>query len=290
MYTAIRDAMLKEASGQSIFETLKTTGSSAIEINVLSDGSYNNLVLEDGSTPYSNSNTSELKERLDKEGVRVAALLMGTDFSGEDADEHVEWAKRTIQAAHELGAPAVRIDTATRNQDISVDEVRDNFVRRISKVLQDTASTGIGLGIENHGRISNDPKFLDEVFAAVGDDRLGMTLDIANFYWWGHPLDELYPILERFAPYARHTHMKNIDYPQDMMNQRREIGFEYGRYAAPIYEGNIDIKRVIGILKTAGYTHSLCIENEALKKAAEGEERIDVLRREVQHLNESLQA
>jgi hypothetical protein len=93
-----------------------------------------------------------------------------------------------------------------------------------------------------------------------------MTLDTGNFYWYGHPLRVVYALLERFAPRAVHTHIKNIAYPAELAETRREIGYEYGRYAAPLDEGNIAMDRVVGILRRAGYRGDLCIENEALAR------------------------
>ncbi|MBV9467692.1 MAG: sugar phosphate isomerase/epimerase, partial [Abitibacteriaceae bacterium] len=225
MDVAVRDAMLPVKNGESCFSLLHALEVTSVELLVDREYRLPGLNLRDGSTPFlidTLENAAHLKARLDAEGVRVAALLLMTDFSADEADQHVEWSVRATRAAQELGSPAVRIDTATRNTTLSVPQIRDNFVRRISQVLGQTANTGVDLGIENHGHISNDPQFLDEVFAAVGDERLGMTLDTGNFYWYGHPLSKLYEILERFAPRAKHTHIKNINYPPEMVETQRE--------------------------------------------------------------------
>ncbi|MBV9864235.1 MAG: sugar phosphate isomerase/epimerase [Abitibacteriaceae bacterium] len=290
MDVAVRDAMLPVKNGESCFSLLHALEVTSVELLVDREYRLPGLNLRDGSTPFlidTLENAAHLKARLDAEGVRVAALLLMTDFSADEADQHVEWSVRATRAAQELGSPAVRIDTATRNTTLSVPQIRDNFVRRISQVLGQTANTGVDLGIENHGHISNDPQFLDEVFAAVGDERLGMTLDTGNFYWYGHPLSKLYEILERFAPRAKHTHIKNINYPPEMVETQREIGYEYGRYCCPLDEGNIDIHRVVQILRDAGYTRDLCIENEALGKYTP-EERAYILQRDVQALRAGL--
>lgn len=290
MNIAISDMLLNVPADQSVFQLLKDIDVQAVEVRADIDGSLPRMILEDGSTPFSIRTPAEtrvFKERLQTEGVGVVALLLGTDFSSDDPDAQISWAKRAVEAAQELGAPVVRIDTATRNKELSVAQVRDNFVRCIKQVLQDTVSTEVDLGIENHGHLSNDPQFLDEVFAAVNDHRLGMTLDVGNFYWYGHPLSELYPILERFAPRAKHTHIKNINYPQEIVETRRAVGYEYGQYSAPLDEGNIDMKRVVEILRNAGYNRSLCIEDESLSKVAL-EERPVIMRRNVQSLRAAL--
>ncbi|MCD6166289.1 TIM barrel protein, partial [bacterium] len=68
-------------------------------------------------------------------------------------------------------------------------------------------------GMENHGEYSNNPEFLQTVFSALKDSRIGITLDSGNFYWYGFPLDEVYQLFTELAPHTKHTHIKNISYP-----------------------------------------------------------------------------
>jgi len=291
MKISVRDEMAPVAAGKSVFETLRQLEIAAIEIDIRLDGSMPHLGQKLGKSGaiLNESAATELGRRLKDEGISVSALLLGTDFSSEDPDQQVEWAVRSTRAAEILGAPAVRIDTATKNQTFSHEQVRENFIRRIGQVLQRTSGSPVGYGIENHGHISNNPQFLDGVFAAVGDARLGMTLDTGNFYWYGMPLQDLYRTLEHFAPRAKHTHIKNINYPAEMVEQRRPVGYEYGKYCCPLDEGNIDIGRVVKILKKAGYQADLCIENEALGKYAE-DQRMGIIQRDAAVLKRGLTA
>lgn len=279
----MRDAMVTVAPGQSLFSTLRELEISTFELLVQSNGAMPKVILEDGSAPFSLDNVGELKTRLNDEDVRVCALLLGTDFGSDQAQQHTLWATQAVRAAHTLGANAVRIDTATANRVLSPAQAREAFVRGILPVLEATADTAVDLGIENHGRISNDPAWLQATFDSVGDPRLGLTLDVGNLYWWGHPLSSLYALIESLAPRARHTHIKSIAYPPEMRETQREIGFEYARYNAPVDRGDIDMKRVVEILHAAGYNRTLCLENEFLG-ALSPEERIATTRREAQFL------
>jgi sugar phosphate isomerase/epimerase len=131
--------------------------------------------------------------------------------------------------------------------------------------------------------LGNRPEFLQAVFEAVSSPRLGLTLDTGNFYWFGHPLSRVYEIMRQFAPKVKHTHVKNIAYPPEMREQQRPIGYEYGRYVCPIYEGDINHSIVVEILREAGYNGDLCIEDESLGKFAPDERR-SVLQRDAEHL------
>jgi len=141
----------------------------------------------------------------------------------------------------------------------------------------------VRIGVENHGRTSNRPELLDKVFAAAGDTRFGLTLDSGNFYWYGHPLDRVYEIMERYADRVCHTHIKNIAYPEQIRDVQREVGHNYGEYVCPIYEGDIDHRRVVRILRAAGYEGALCVEDESLGKFSP-HERPEVLKKDVEHL------
>ncbi|HWE01361.1 MAG TPA: sugar phosphate isomerase/epimerase family protein [Tepidisphaeraceae bacterium] len=281
---SIRDHTLSlAADGRSLFEALRDLGLGAVELQVDPDLTTPHLRQTNG-VPFSADNDAavvRLQETLSAQAVRVSALLLMTDFSSEHADDHIAWSVRAIRLAEKLGAPVVRLDPLTRDKELPRQVVRDNFIVGVRRIVERTPDSTIDIGIENHGPIGNDPVFLDAIFAAVDHPRLGITLDTGNFYWWGVALDDLYILLERYAPRTRHTHIKNINYPPALANTSRPIGSEYAKYCCPLDEGNIDLRRVARILEKAGYRRDLCIENESLQKYA-ADQKFDVLRRDVQ--------
>ena len=282
MDVAIRDAMVPEAGTPEFFRGVRELGVSAVEFEVDAALATPRLLAPDGQ-PHSAADAAgiaALGERLRREGVRASALLLATDFSGADADLYVIRAARATQAAADLGVPVVRIDPLALDKSLGRDVVLERFVRRTRQLLGNLAGATVDIGIENHGPLANDPAFLDAVFAALPDPRLGLTLDTGNFYWFGFPLDELYALIERFAPRVKHTHVKNINYPPALANVRREVGAGYKEHCCSLDEGNIDLRRVVKILRDAGYDRDLCIENESLFKHPP-ERRADVLRRDV---------
>jgi sugar phosphate isomerase/epimerase len=148
----------------------------------------------------------------------------------------------------------------------------------------------VTLGIENHGFQGNNLAFLLNVFMLVGNDRLGSTMDVGNFYWRGYPLGEVYGILRVLSPHAKHTHMKNIHFPEDQREVTREAGWKYSEYACPLDEGDIDMAKVIGMLKGAGYQGDICIEDESVAKLKTQAEKAAVCKRNVDHLKKALES
>ena len=288
MDVAIRDAMVPGDAG-TFFETVRTIAVSSIEIEV--DANLRTpRIVDPGGGPYSIGSADDrvaLKRRLADEGLRPSALLVANDFSSGD-EAQVQWVFRTVIAAAEVGAPAVRIDPLHRDKSLPREAVRRRFVDAVRYVLRQTAGSGVHLAMENHGPLANDPLFIDTVFAGVDHPRLGLTLDTGNFYWFGFPLEEVYRLIEKYAPRTDHTHLKNINYPPEVANRRREVGYEYKQYCCGVDEGNLDLRRVVGILRDAGYAGDLCVEDESLFKHPP-ERRVEVLRREVEALRRALQ-
>ena len=174
-----------------------------------------------------------------------------------------------MQAAQQLGAPAIRIDAIMSGErHLPLEERQRLVATAISSILEQTVESEVELGIENHGFQGNDPEFLLGLLLAVDSPRLGLTLDSGNFYWRGWPLSRVYEIFEQFANVVKHTHIKNIAYPPELREVEREVGYEYGKYVCPIHEGDIDHARYITLLRNAGYDRDICLEDESLGKYA----------------------
>jgi len=223
---------------------------------------------------------SVLRDDLTAGGGEIGAFMMGNRFD-EQLEQELECTRKLVKAALQLGVKTVRIDVVPRK--LSGDEFL-RFAINTCRAMCDIADgTPIRFGVENHGKITNDPVFLEKLFDSVGSEKLGLTLDTANFYWWGHPVNDLYAIYEKFASRVVHTHCKNIRYPADKKNIKREMGWEYGKYCCPLYEGDIDFVRVVKILRQADYQGGLCVENESLGRFPEAE-RAEILKKEIAFL------
>jgi sugar phosphate isomerase/epimerase len=286
---SIRDQILPVTAGVTAFEMLKIIGTSRVEAAVDQNDTLPYLRSNDGSalSICDDLSITDTRTKLATQGIQISALLLATDLSGEDAERHIEWASRIIRAASKLGVPVVRIDPWTAKRERPSQTIRDNFVRATLRILNQTANTGVDIGMENHGDIFNDPELLDDVLAAIPDPRFGLTLDTGNLYWWGHPICEVYRLVDRYAPRTKHTHIKNIHYPPGVGDQRREIGFEYKQFCCPLYEGNLDLKRLVNALRRGGYSRDFCVEDESLFKFPESE-RVELLRRDVESLRDAL--
>lgn len=285
MFVSIRDDVVLHGGFRSVADGLKFLELEAVEVNVRRDLTVRSLTENQLSFRLDHDKgLSDFERELSNKGIRVCAFLLGNDFGKPDVDDQILWMTKTVEVAHRLGVPVVRVDAVVSGwEKMGMEKAVKLFAENVKRVLDATENTSVELGIENHGALGNRPEFLQAVFEAVGSQRLGLTLDTGNFYWFGHPLSRVYEIMQQFATKVKHTHIKNISYPQELREQKRQIGYEYGKFVSPIPDGDIDHSRVVAILQAAGYKGDLCVEDESLGKFALNE-RPQVLRRDVDYL------
>lgn len=284
MKISIRDGTLLAAEFPSLLDGLTALGLNSVEIAFHRDGRVTSPCTAKGQL----SAAAACKKQLDCAGVSVCAVLLANDFTLPDLDAELAWIIRGAAAAKILGAPVVRLDANMKNAtDWTTERRIERFTESLKKVLSAPETQGLDFGIENHGPIGNDPQFLRAVLGAVGDKRLGLTMDTGNLYWSGKPLSEVHQILEEFAPWTKHTHVKNIAYPSEKQNVPREMGWKYDQHCCALPDGDLDLARLVRALCVSGYDRTLCIENESLGRYSV-EQRKDILRRDVEHLRRIL--
>lgn len=270
MYVTIRDEILLNTGVPDLHEGLSYFGLRGLEMRVTRDFAVHALMPTAAQPKLfldRDADVDTLRRQTHNSGVRVSAFLLGNDFNAADKEKELSWMAHVVEVAGRLGIPAVRIDAImTGQKELPLEQRQQLAADGIKQVLDRTPHAKVDLGIENHGPQGNDPAFLDGVLQKVGSRRLGLTMDVGNFYWAGNPLSRVYEIIEHFAPHAKHTHIKNIAYPVDQREIQRPVGWEYAKYDCPIAEGDLDMNRIVGILKKAGYDRDLCIEDESLGK------------------------
>jgi sugar phosphate isomerase/epimerase len=276
-----RDLYLKTAGKPDSWSCLQTLGGQCTEVAVSLDLACPNLFHPERKYSLATSEgVSQLQEDLAATKCQISAFMMSNRFD-ERLEQELAAARDLVKAAHQLGVKAIRIDIVPRA--LKGEDFLPFAIKTCKRLCGFVEGSPIRFGVENHSTTANDPAFLEKLFDGVGSNSLGLTLDVANFYWWGHPLNDLYGIYTQFASRVIHTHCKNIHYPEDKRNVRRPMGWEYAKYNCPIYDGDIDFTRVIKILHKAGYAGDLCVEDESLDKFPEAE-RGNVLRKEIEFL------
>jgi len=270
MYIGIRDVCLFQAS----YETL-AQGMDDLELDCVEVAVDRNMRIPAPAGALGRPRLSiadqlaavEASQAYARQGLRISGLLLANNFNAEDRAAEIKWACQALEVAEVVGADVVRLDAAmTGQQTLALDKRVAIFAEAVEEVLTQASDDSVPLAVENHGFQGNNPEWLAALLDRVGSDRFGLTLDAANFYWAGYPLSRVYELCEQFAPYTRHVHCKNIDYPPEYRQQRRPLGWRYGKYVAPIHRGDIDHAKIVDMLQAAGYRGGPYIEDESLAK------------------------
>lgn len=289
MYVAVRDFTVIWVGYNDLIEGLKDLGLDRYEMYVnktLTQDTYEDMghLVKLG---FNLRNANERKEFLKfskNMGVKPCTILLENDFSSENLEEELDYIKKATQLADEIGVEVIRINSHMQiREEKPVEEYARHFVEIMRHLLKETKDSSVAYAVENHGYVSNDERFLDYAFKEINDERVGLTLDTGNFYWYGYPLSKVHELIEKYAKLVKHTHLKSLKYPAARREKQRHPGEDFPQVAVPLYEGDIDFKGIVQVLRKAGYTGDLTIEDESLGKYGR-EERKAVLKKDVEFI------
>lgn len=184
----------------------------------------------------------KLKEQTFRLGLDISGTAIGNDFclpEGEKRDETLKLTRDWIDYAAFMGAPVIRIFAGKVPEGESEDVVMDRCVAAINESVAYAATKGVFLGLENHGGIVASADTMLEIIKRVEPSPwFGVNFDGGNF-----ATDDPYRDLAKIAPYTVNAQIKVSVKP----NGKKE---------------RADFKRVIGILKDAGYRGYIVLEYE----------------------------
>ncbi|MEM2936139.1 MAG: sugar phosphate isomerase/epimerase family protein [Candidatus Bathyarchaeia archaeon] len=193
-------------------------------------------------------------------GLKVLSVNAGNNFVQPDMklfQEQVEGVKACVDVAAEIGCPVVRVFGG----EFAEGKTEAQCIGAITEGLRQSAAhaeeRGVTLALENHGRITNNIDTLMGILKEVGSESLKVNLDTGNFYWFGYKLSEVEAIFEKLAPMTAHTHMKNGTTPR--REERRKPGEVK---LVPLPEGDIDLAKIVKLLKAKGYKGAISMEDE----------------------------
>ena len=267
MFLSIRDFTVKWVGYKNLFDGLRDLGINSFELYVSRElkpdayvdmGHKTLLGLDVSSREY----RVQLRRLLKDEGFTVSAILIENDFSRPDMDAEIKYVVDACRVAGDLGVPVVRINAMMRElPGYTIEEYVERMVKAVSPCLETCSDLGVSLAMENHGVIGNRDEFIEKLIDEIGSEYFGLTLDTGNFYWYGYPLSRVYEIIEKYAHLVKHTHVKNASVPKNLREAQRKPGEVK---MMPLYEGDIDLKKVIKTLKSKGYDYDINIEDESL--------------------------
>jgi hypothetical protein len=171
---------------------------------------------------------NQLKENADTYGVSMVLIMV--DAEGDPCSPEAKMRKqyainhrKWIDVAHYLGCHTMR--TNCRGIEDATDEENLEWAVDSYQILLEYASeAGINVVIENHGGVSNDPAWMEKLFAAVDHPLFGSYPD------WRQPGPEFDNLayLEKMLPYARGMSYRNQpteELTAQMIQMSKKLGY-----------------------------------------------------------------
>jgi sugar phosphate isomerase/epimerase len=188
---------------------------------------------------------AHLKGKCTRLGLDVSGTAVGNNFCTSDPAKlrrEIQSVKNWVEYASRLGAKTIRIFAGNMDKGDTEEKARARCVEAIQEACDYAAKYGVILALENHGGIVATIDQMLTVVQAVKHDWFGVNWDTGNFI-----SADPYADLTRLAPYAVTVQIKT---EIQRTGQKKEES---------------DLKRLIGILRTADYRGYVALEYEAVE-------------------------
>ncbi|MFL5245830.1 MAG: sugar phosphate isomerase/epimerase family protein [Gemmataceae bacterium] len=190
---------------------------------------------------------AQLKGHSTRLGLDVSGTAVGNNFCRTDPAKHKEEiasVKKWVEHSSRLGAKTIRIFAGSVEKGDTEEQARARCIEAIQEACDFAAKFGIYLALENHGGITGNIEQMLAIVKAIRHDWFGVNWDTGNFV-----SADPYADLEVLAPYAVTVQIKS------------EI-----RRTGKKEKEDADLKRLIGILRSAHYRGYVALEYEAAEE------------------------
>jgi len=203
-----------------------------------------------------------LRSKAFRLGLDISGTAVGNDFAhppGPRRDGQIKHVKRWVDNAEILGAPVIRIFAGRKKKGQTDEAAHRLMVAGIEECCAYAGEHGIYLALENHGGPTATAKGFLKIVRDVKSPWFGVNLDTGNFR-----SPDPYADMAAAAPYAVNVQVK----------VELNVG---GKHQAT------DYKRLVKILRDAGYRGYLALEYEAR------EDPLTAIPRHVEALRQAIQ-
>ncbi len=246
-----------------------------------------------------------IRNHAEKVGMPLSAFSLNACVikpTEQQRREEIARIEKYMDICHALGIRKMRHDTCSGQhpQGLNTPEQFEQdfpvFVQAIQELADYAASLGMSTTLENHGLYVNGADRLIRLLLAAGRPNIGLTVDVGNYLCVD---DDPLTAVAKAVKYADMIHMKDfyirrydrmlpqrgmyVDGPTKGPATRPTTPEEYRKLplslgyvgtasknhilrGAILGQGDMDIPRILGIIKAAGYDKEISIEFEGMEE------------------------
>ncbi len=226
------------------YRQLLTEGAMTLEgfLDVCAELGFNGVELTQYYFPQeSDQYLAGLKREVFRRGLEVSGTAVGGNFINQDPEarrKQIDHVKDWLVKSGKLGSPVMRVFAGYQPDGVDRRTAEGWVQDGLAECAPLAAECGVVLGLENHGGVTADADGVLRLMKPFVDDPwVGLNLDFGNF------TGDIYGQYACCAPLVVTTHAK--------LTVRQGEGREL-----------VDYRKVVRILREAGYKGCLSIEYE----------------------------
>ena len=204
---------------------------------------------------------ASLRHLAHKNGVCFSGAATGASTVQADAAKRaqvLEEIKKWTDVTEALGAPHLRVFAGKLPPGATVQQGIQWAVETLKVACEYAGKKGITLGVENHEGITQNADVCIELVHRIDSPYFGINLDITNFIATAQA--DAYAQIEATAPYATHTHIRDVFANKQAVDLDRVwplfAGANYKGFMSAEYEGEEDPSA--GVPKLVEKIKTLC--------------------------------
>ena len=201
----------------------------------------------------------EVREQLAAAGLRPSAVSAHAPLMRPDVS--VDYIRRAIRYASDLGAPVVNTDEGLRPDWMGEPMAWEMMRYSLTMIERTAARYGICVGIEPHGVYTTKVEGLVRILDLVPSPWIRVNFDTGNSFLAGSdPVADLRQVADRVV----HVHAKDIAFEMAAEKRGHVTGTPVGCACG---DGAVDWTAVCAVLRQAGYRGVLSVECGTIPQA-----------------------
>ncbi|MBR5459605.1 MAG: sugar phosphate isomerase/epimerase [Clostridia bacterium] len=257
------------------FAKASEVGYDCVELWLWANGDTNGtLTLESTEEDY-----AKIRSLIKKYGVGVESIASGAywsvgAFGSSDpakSAEAVKILRKQLEAAKAIGADSILVVT-NLDPDTEYMESVELTIKLFRDMREEIEETGVGIGLENvWNRFFMSPLDVIYVLEKIDNPLVGLYFDIGNMVAFSEP--EYW--ITTLGKYIKKVHIKDF---------KRNKGYNSGGTFCGLFDGDVDFKKCMPLLKRAGYDGVITAEVGKTDPDITHEEHVEKLCRDMRKI------